>query len=115
MCLWLQASFDPPGLTVAVKKDRAVETMLVQGNKFNVSVLAQGNEKVQHAWAACVALLRSESNQTASRCALFQMVCMPIFAGVADLSPSVLLAHITLLTPPLFTYLQDTGQIAGVT
>ena len=53
MSLWLQASFDPPGLTVAVKKDRAVETMLVQGNKFNVSVLAQGNEKVQHARAAC--------------------------------------------------------------
>lgn len=42
----LQASFDPPGLSIAVKKDRAVETMLVVGNKFNVNVLAQGKEKV---------------------------------------------------------------------
>ena len=41
-----QASFDPPGLSIAVKKDRAVETLLVMGNKFNVNVLAQGNEKV---------------------------------------------------------------------
>lgn len=40
-----QASFDPPGLSIAVKKDRAVETLLVMGNKFNVNVLAQGNEK----------------------------------------------------------------------
>ncbi|KAL3160809.1 hypothetical protein ABBQ38_009218 [Trebouxia sp. C0009 RCD-2024] len=40
-----QASFDPPGLSIAVKKDRAVETMLVVGNKFNVNVLAQGKEK----------------------------------------------------------------------
>lgn len=44
--LYLQASFDPPGLSIAVKKDRAVETMLVMGNKFNVNVLAQGKEKV---------------------------------------------------------------------
>lgn len=44
--LCLQASFDPPGLSIAVKKDRAVETMLVTGNKFNVNVLAQGKEKV---------------------------------------------------------------------
>jgi len=42
----MQASFDPPGLSIAVKKDRAVETLLVMGNKFNVNVLAQGNEKV---------------------------------------------------------------------
>lgn len=44
--LSMQASFDPPGLSIAVKKDRAVETLLVMGNKFNVNVLAQGNEKV---------------------------------------------------------------------
>lgn len=44
--VFLQASFDPPGLSIAVKKDRAVETMLVVGNKFNVNVLAQGKEKV---------------------------------------------------------------------
>ncbi len=43
----MQASFDPPGLSIAVKKDRAVETLLVMGNKFNVNVLAQGNEKVR--------------------------------------------------------------------
>ena len=42
----LQASFDPPGLSIAVKKDRAMETLLANGNKFNVNVLAQGNEKV---------------------------------------------------------------------
>ena len=42
----MQASFDPPGLSIAVKKDRAVETLLVMGNKFNVNVLAQGKEKV---------------------------------------------------------------------
>ena len=42
----VQASFDPPGLSIAVKKDRAVEPLLVLGNKFNVNVLAQGNEKV---------------------------------------------------------------------
>ena len=35
MCLWLQASFDPPGLTVFMKKYRAVETMLVQSNIFS--------------------------------------------------------------------------------
>lgn len=30
---WLsQASFDPPGLTVAVKKDRAVESLLVRSH-----------------------------------------------------------------------------------
>ena len=43
----VQASFDPPGLSIAVKKDRAVETLLVMGNKFNVNVLAQGKEKVR--------------------------------------------------------------------
>jgi flavin reductase (DIM6/NTAB) family NADH-FMN oxidoreductase RutF len=43
---WIsQASFDPPGLSIAVKKDRAVEPLLVLGNNFIVNVLAQGNEK----------------------------------------------------------------------
>lgn len=43
---WIsQASFDPPGITVAVKKDRAMENLMVPGNKFNVNVLAQGKEK----------------------------------------------------------------------
>eukprot|EP01024_Parvocaulis_polyphysoides_P004206 TRINITY_DN11065_c0_g1_i6.p1 TRINITY_DN11065_c0_g1~~TRINITY_DN11065_c0_g1_i6.p1 ORF type:complete len:321 (-),score=50.35 TRINITY_DN11065_c0_g1_i6:340-1302(-) len=40
-----QASFDPPGLTVAVKKDRACEPLLVLNNDFNVNILAQGKEK----------------------------------------------------------------------
>ena len=40
-----QASFDPPGLTVAVKKDRAVEALLVDGAEFSLSVLAEGRER----------------------------------------------------------------------
>lgn len=40
-----QASFDPPGLTVAVKKDRAVEALLPLGSKFVLNVLAEGREK----------------------------------------------------------------------
>ena len=40
---WIsQASFDPPGLTVAVKKDRAAEPFLVPGARFAVNVLAEG-------------------------------------------------------------------------
>ncbi|GBF88523.1 hypothetical protein Rsub_01238 [Raphidocelis subcapitata] len=40
-----QASFDPPGLTIAVKKDRAMETTMTPGNKFAVSMLAEGRYK----------------------------------------------------------------------
>lgn len=40
-----QASFDPPGLTVAVKKDRAVESLLPINAKFVLNVLAEGREK----------------------------------------------------------------------
>lgn len=40
-----QASFDPPGLTVAVKKDRAVENLLPKGNKFVLNVLAEGKDR----------------------------------------------------------------------
>ena len=40
---WIsQASFDPPGLTVAVKRDRAAEPFLVPGARFAVNVLAEG-------------------------------------------------------------------------
>ena len=42
-----QASFDPPGLTVAVKKDRAVENLLPVGNRFNLNVLKDGGDKVR--------------------------------------------------------------------
>ena len=41
-----QASFEPPGLTVAVKRDRAVEALMTVGNSFNVNILAEGREKV---------------------------------------------------------------------
>ena len=36
-----QASFNPPGVTVAVKKDRAMEPLLVVGGKFALSMLAE--------------------------------------------------------------------------
>ncbi|AFY50365.1 putative flavoprotein [Nostoc sp. PCC 7524] len=38
-----QASFNPPGLTIAVAKDRAVETLTHIGNKFVLNVLKEGN------------------------------------------------------------------------
>lgn len=41
-----QASFEPPGLTVSVKKDRAMEPLLMIGNKFAISTVAEGKEKV---------------------------------------------------------------------
>lgn len=37
-----QASFVPPGLTIAVAKDRAVESLLLPGEKFVLNVLGQG-------------------------------------------------------------------------
>ena len=39
-----QASFSPPGLTVAVAKDRAVEALLHVGDHFALNVLAAGRE-----------------------------------------------------------------------
>ena len=39
-----QASFTPPGLTVAVAKDRSVETLLHSGDHFALNVLAAGRE-----------------------------------------------------------------------
>ena len=39
-----QASFTPPGLTVAVAKDRAVEALLHVGDCFALNVLASGRE-----------------------------------------------------------------------
>jgi flavorubredoxin/flavin reductase (DIM6/NTAB) family NADH-FMN oxidoreductase RutF len=39
-----QASFNPPGLTVAVAKDRAMEPMTHTGNQFVVNILAEGRE-----------------------------------------------------------------------
>ena len=40
-----QASFNPPALTVAVAKERAVESFLLKGSAFNLNVLQAGNEK----------------------------------------------------------------------
>jgi flavin reductase (DIM6/NTAB) family NADH-FMN oxidoreductase RutF len=40
-----QASFKPPGFTVAVKRDRAVEPFLVKGAPFVLNILADGKEK----------------------------------------------------------------------
>ncbi|CAD7701125.1 unnamed protein product [Ostreobium quekettii] len=43
---WIsQGSFDPPGITVAAKKDRALENFLTNGNRFVVNILAEGKEK----------------------------------------------------------------------
>jgi len=39
-----QASFSPPGFTVAVARDRAVETLLHLGDRFALNVLAEGRE-----------------------------------------------------------------------
>lgn len=41
----MQASFDPPGITVAVKRDRAVESMLPVGAGFVLNVLADGKDR----------------------------------------------------------------------
>ena len=37
-----QATFNPPGLTVAVAKERAIESLLYKGNSFVLNVLAEG-------------------------------------------------------------------------
>lgn len=37
-----QATFNPPGLTVAVAKDRAIESLLYPGNPFVLNILAEG-------------------------------------------------------------------------
>jgi flavorubredoxin/flavin reductase (DIM6/NTAB) family NADH-FMN oxidoreductase RutF len=38
-----QASFNPPGLTIAVAKDRAVEPLTHSGNQFVLNILKEGN------------------------------------------------------------------------
>jgi flavorubredoxin/flavin reductase (DIM6/NTAB) family NADH-FMN oxidoreductase RutF len=38
-----QATFAPPGLTVAVAKDRAIELLMYPGDRFVLNILAQGN------------------------------------------------------------------------
>jgi flavorubredoxin/flavin reductase (DIM6/NTAB) family NADH-FMN oxidoreductase RutF len=43
-----QASFNPPGLTIAVAKDRAMEPLAHTGNQFVVNILAEGKELRKH-------------------------------------------------------------------
>lgn len=43
-----QATFNPPGLTVAVAKDRAIESLMHTGNKFVLNVLAEGKQLRKH-------------------------------------------------------------------
>ncbi|TAE61790.1 MAG: flavin oxidoreductase [Nostocales cyanobacterium] len=43
-----QASFNPPGLTIAVAKDRAMENLTHSGNNFVVNILAEGREIRKH-------------------------------------------------------------------
>jgi flavorubredoxin/flavin reductase (DIM6/NTAB) family NADH-FMN oxidoreductase RutF len=38
-----QATFNPPGLTVAVAKDRAIESLMYPGTEFVLNILAEGN------------------------------------------------------------------------
>ena len=40
-----QASFNPPGITIAVAKERAVENLLHTGDKFALNILEQNNYK----------------------------------------------------------------------
>ena len=43
---WIsQASFNPPGLTVAVAKDRAIETLMQVGDRFVVNILREDNHQ----------------------------------------------------------------------
>ncbi|MGD1901910.1 MAG: diflavin flavoprotein [Geitlerinemataceae cyanobacterium] len=39
-----QATFSPPGLTVAVAKERAVESLLYKGNTFALNILGEGKQ-----------------------------------------------------------------------
>ena len=38
-----QASFDPPGFTIAVAKDRAIESLMQVGDSFVLNILEEGN------------------------------------------------------------------------
>jgi flavin reductase (DIM6/NTAB) family NADH-FMN oxidoreductase RutF len=40
-----QASFDPPGLTVAVAKDRAIEALMQVGDRFVLNILREDNHQ----------------------------------------------------------------------
>jgi flavorubredoxin/flavin reductase (DIM6/NTAB) family NADH-FMN oxidoreductase RutF len=41
---WIsQATFNPPGLTVAIAKDRAIESLMYPGSKFALNILEEGH------------------------------------------------------------------------
>jgi len=43
---WIsQASFDPPGLTTAIKKDRSIDDMLTPGTKFAVNMVPESKQR----------------------------------------------------------------------
>ena len=45
---WIsQATFNPPGLTIAVAKERAMESLTHKGDKFVVNILGEGNQQLQ--------------------------------------------------------------------
>lgn len=43
-----QATFNPPGLTIAVAKDRAMESLIHTGDKFTLNILAEGGQLRKH-------------------------------------------------------------------
>jgi flavorubredoxin/flavin reductase (DIM6/NTAB) family NADH-FMN oxidoreductase RutF len=43
-----QATFNPPGLTLAVAKDRAIESYLYEGDRFVLNILEQGKQLRKH-------------------------------------------------------------------
>ncbi len=46
---WIsQATFNPPGLTIAVAKDRAIESYLYEGDRFVLNILEQGKQLRKH-------------------------------------------------------------------
>ncbi|MEM7557140.1 MAG: diflavin flavoprotein [Cyanobacteria bacterium P01_A01_bin.84] len=51
MGAWVsQATFNPPGITIAIAKDRAIETLMHPGGKLVLNIIAEGNhqEYVKH-------------------------------------------------------------------
>ena len=40
-----QATFNPPGITVGIAKDRAIESLMYSGGKFALNILAEGNQQ----------------------------------------------------------------------
>ncbi len=46
MGAWVsQATFNPPGLTIAIAKERAIESLLHSGSKFALNILAEGKHQ----------------------------------------------------------------------